>query len=154
MSTAITVREARSGESQALAEAVIAQPLFTRHGVAAADLARGMAAGQASGDGLLVAEDEVVRGFAWFQPRGGLALGGYLRLIALVPGQESRGVGAALLDEVERRVPGRHMFLLVSGFNEAAQRFYARRGYVERGRLPGLLKPEIDEVLMYRRLRD
>ena len=154
MSNAVTVRDARVQETLLLAEAVIAQPLFLRYGVVAAELARGMDAGRASGDGLLVAEDDAVRGFAWFQPRGGLALGGYLRLIALVPGQESRGVGAALLDEVERRVPGRHMFLLVSAFNEGGQRFYARRGYVERGRLPGLLLPDVDEVLMYRRLRD
>ncbi len=152
---AITVRDACPGEALALAEAVVGQPLFARYGVVAAELARGMEAGQGSGDGVIVAaEDGVIRGFAWFQPRGGLALGGYLRLIALVPGQESRGTGAALLDEVEHRVPGRHMFLLVSAVNDAAQRFYARRGYVECGRLPGLLRPEVDEVLMYRRLRD
>jgi ribosomal protein S18 acetylase RimI-like enzyme len=46
-----------------------------------------------------------------------------------------------------------HAFLLVSDFNEGAQRFYEREGYVRVGALPGLVLPDVAEVLYWRRLR-
>ena len=73
----------------------------------------------------------------------------------MFPGCESRGLGARLMDEVERRTAeaSRHLFLLVSSHNEGARRFYARRGYVETGTLPALVRADIDEVIMWKRLR-
>ena len=95
-----------------------------------------------------------VDGLVWFLPSSTLAIGGYLRLLAVVPGAERRGLGSALLAEFERTVAewSRHAFLLVSDFNGDAQRFYARHGYTQVGRLPGLVIPEIDELLYWRRL--
>lgn len=150
------IRDARADELDALARAACAQPLLQRYGVAPDRLAADLRAALARGDGVLVVEDGGrAAGFAWFLPSGTFALGGYLRLITLVPGAESRGLGAALLDEVERRVAphGRALFLLVSHWNDAARRFYAARGYVEVGTVPKLVRDDTDEVIYFKRLR-
>jgi ribosomal protein S18 acetylase RimI-like enzyme len=147
-----------------LAAEVVGQPLLQRYGVSAAGLARDLVraiddgeqvivvapSGQAKGD---EAEGGAV-GFAWFLLGGTFGRGGYLRLIALQPGQERRGLGAALLDEVERRVGalGRPLFLLVSHWNDGAQRFYAARGYREVGRLPAFVRADTDEIILHKAL--
>jgi ribosomal protein S18 acetylase RimI-like enzyme len=150
------LRDARPGEGARLAALVGAQPLLLRYQVDVAKLGADLEQALARGDSLVVVEvDGAPRGFAWFLLRGTFAAGGYLRLIALQPGAENSGLGAALLDEVEARVAqvSRHLFLLVSHWNEAAQRFYRRRGYVEVGRLPGFVRADTDELIWQRRLR-
>jgi GNAT superfamily N-acetyltransferase len=131
-------------------------PLFTRYGLAPGDLARRLAEAISRGDGLMVADDEAGPcAMAWFLGEGTFAAGGYLRLIAVAPGAGLRGFGSALLEEVERQVSGRsrNLFLLVSDFNQDAQRFYARRGYTPAGRLAGFVRPDIDELIYWKRLR-
>jgi ribosomal protein S18 acetylase RimI-like enzyme len=152
----IAVREARPDDLIRLATAVVAQPLLVRYGATAAGLDRDLTAALGRGEGLLVAEEQgEVVGFAWYQLRAGLGIGAYLKLIATVPGAESRGLGAALLDEVERRVAleQRHLLLLVSDFNADAQRFYERRGYARVGALPRAVLPDVDELVYSKRLR-
>jgi ribosomal protein S18 acetylase RimI-like enzyme len=151
----VSLRDARAGEERTLADLVIAQPLLVRYQVTTAGLQRDLEAARAGGDGMIVVEEGgVSRGFAWFMHRGTFGPGGYLRLIALQPGTEGRGLGAALLDEVERRVAAhsRTLFLLVSHWNHAARRFYAARGYAEAGVLPAFVRPDSDEVICYKRL--
>ncbi|HYU14475.1 MAG TPA: GNAT family N-acetyltransferase [Candidatus Acidoferrum sp.] len=134
-------------------------PLLQRYRRTAADLARDLRAAQTRGDQLLVNDpgdggpgraDALV----WFMPAGTLAMGGYLRLLAVSPGADGRGLGSSLLAEFERAVAerSRHAFLLVSDFNDRAQRFYARHGYTQVGRLPALVVPDVDELLYWRRL--
>jgi ribosomal protein S18 acetylase RimI-like enzyme len=150
-----TIRAARASDLAPLARSLAGQPLLERYGTDAAALERSLSSALARGDGLAVAEEAgAPRGLAWFLVEGTFALGGYLKLIALAPGAEGRGLGGALLDEVERQVAARsrHLFLLVSHFNDGARRFYARRGYREAGALPSLVREGIDEVVMWRRL--
>ena len=150
------IRDARAEDLAPLARALAGQPLLARYGTSAAALERSLVEARARGDGLLVAEEGgTPRGIAWFLDGGTFALGGYLRLIALAPGEEGRGLGGALLDEVERRVHARsrHLFLLVSGFNDGARRFYAARGYREVGAIPELVREGIDEILLWKRLQ-
>jgi GNAT superfamily N-acetyltransferase len=152
----VIVRDATLEELPALAALVAAQPLLERYGTGADRLARDLASAHASGQPLLVADDGGrALGLAWFLPSGTFALGGYLRLIALAPGEEGRGAGGALLDEVERRVAqsSRALFLLVSHWNEGARRFYARRGYAEVGAIPAFVRADTDEVICYKRLK-
>src|SRR5688572_21703288 len=138
-----SVRSARLDDLGPLANAVVLQPLLLRYGSTADGLRRHLEAALAAGEGLLVAGTEGRPiGFAWFQLGAALGLGGYLKLIAPVPGAESRGVGGALLDEVERTVAAAartRLLLLVSDFNEGAQRFYEHRGYLRAGRLEGVV---------------
>lgn len=151
----VTVRPARADELPALALAVAPQPLLVRYEVRADRLGQLLGEALGRGEPILVADDGAgACGFAWFQRQGTLGAGGYLRLIALVPGREGGGVGGALLDAVEAevRAHSRHLFLLVSHWNEGARRFYARRGYQEVGRLPAFVRSDTDEIVCWKRL--
>lgn len=150
------VRAVDPTEIPALARALAEVPLMVRYGRDAAALERALAGAHGRGEGLLVAEDGGgIRGLAWFLREGTLAMGGYLRLIAMLPGAEGKGAGAALLAAFEAEVGARsaHAFLLVSDFNEGARRFYERHGYVRVGELAGLVLPDVAEVLYWKRLR-
>jgi ribosomal protein S18 acetylase RimI-like enzyme len=150
------IRAAAAQEAAAIAAAVVGQPLLSRYGTSGEGLAKSLGEAMARGERVVVAEEggQVV-GMAWFLVGGTLGLGGYLRLIALHPGQEGRGVGGELLAEVERAVAqaSRHLFLLASDFNDGARRFYAARGYREVGVMEGLVKDGIGEVMYWKRLR-
>ena len=152
----MTVRALEPADLDGLAAELARLPLLRRYGRDAGAVRRDLDAARARGEGLVVAADAAgVHGLAWFLPQGTLALGGYLRLLAVVPGRERAGVGALLLDAFERGTVAlgtRHAFLLVSDFNTDAQRFYARHGYVEVGVLPRLVLPDVDERLYWKRL--
>lgn len=148
-----------------LAAAVATLPLLVRYGVDASRLAAELSALAAANDGaqrLLVANaasGELI-GFARVLLGGGGAgqfgRGGYLKLIALRPGCEGRGIGQLLLSAVEQTVLERSpdLFLLTSDFNHGAQRFYARAGYLRVGELPDFVHPGITELIYWKRLRD
>jgi ribosomal protein S18 acetylase RimI-like enzyme len=149
-------RPLEPAEIPALARALAEVPLMARYRRDAAALERSLVAAHGRGEGLLVAEDGgAIRGLAWFLREGTLALGAYLKLIAMLPGAEGRGTGAALLAAFEAETAARsaHAFLLVSDFNAGAQRFYERHGYARVGALPGLVLPDVAEVLYWKRLR-
>jgi ribosomal protein S18 acetylase RimI-like enzyme len=153
------IRPLAAADLPALAEGLAALPLMQRYGRTAGKLEAALAAALRRGEGLLVATEDganaPVLGLAWFLPAGTLALGGYLRLIAVLGEGQGRGTGAALLEAFEGAVAreSAHAFLLVSDFNEPAQRFYERKGYVRVGALPGLVLPDVGEVLYWKRLR-
>jgi GNAT superfamily N-acetyltransferase len=152
----VNVRPLSREEIPALAAALAALPLMVRYRRDAAALARALEEALGRGDGLLVAEERGrVLGLAWFNPTGTLALGGYLRLIAVVPGGAGKGTGVALLRAFEAETARRsaHAFLLVSDFNDGAIRFYEREGYARVGAMPGLVLPDVAEVLYWKRLR-
>ena len=150
------IRPLIADEIPFLAAKLAALPLMRRYGRDAAALARALDGARGRGEALLVAEEAgTLRGLAWFLPEGTLALGGYLRLIAVAPGEEGRGTGLALLRAFEAETARRsaHAFLLVSDFNAGAIRFYEREGYVRVGPLPGLVLPDVAELLYWKRLR-
>ena len=149
------VRPARLDELSALATAVASQKLLTHYEITSTRLAQLLAEAIGRGEPVLVVDDGgQPRGFAWYLYSGTLGVGGYLRLIALAPGTEGQGAGSALLDAVEADVAtrARHMFLLVSHWNDGARRFYARRGYSEVGRLPAFVRADTDEIICWKRL--
>lgn len=154
---ATPITPVREDDVPALAAGLAALPLMARYGRGAAALAASLRAALARGDGLLAARDAAgaPAGIAWFLRAGTLALGGYLRLVAVLPGVEGRGVGAALLAAFEAEVAreSAHAFLLVSDFNADAARFYERHGWSRVGLLPGLVLPDVGEVLYWKRVR-
>jgi ribosomal protein S18 acetylase RimI-like enzyme len=152
----VIIRDADREDVARLAPLVAEQELLVRYAMTAERLEQQLMTALTRGDTVIVSEQEGEPvGFAWFLPSGTFASGGYLRLIALAPGHEGEGHGAALLDEMERRLAqtARHAFLLVSNWNEGARRFYARRGYQEVGVLPGFVMPDTDEIICWKRLR-
>lgn len=105
------------------------------------------------GDVVLVAEVAgVVYGFAWCVPGGAFGRSDYLRLIGVRSECAGQRIGAALLREVEARATSRDLILLVSDFNEAAQRFYRRMGYQQIGAIPGYVLPDVTEFIFCKRL--
>jgi ribosomal protein S18 acetylase RimI-like enzyme len=151
----MSVRDARVEDCGLLAQSIAQQNLLTRYQRSAEQLENDLKGAIGRGEPLIVVEDSGGPcGFAWFLTSGTFGAGGYLRLIALVPGSERRGLGAALLDEVERRVKqhSKHLFLLVSHWNQEARRFYARQGFVECGALPGFVLNDTDEIVCWKRL--
>jgi GNAT superfamily N-acetyltransferase len=150
------IRELEDADLAPLTERLAALPLLVRYGRTAEKLAASLAAARGRGERLLVAEEGGAPiGLAWFLTAGTLGLGGYLRLVAVAPGASGRGVGAALLAAFEEATAreSRHAFLLVSDFNAEAQRFYARHGYRPVGPLPGLVLPDVAEMLYWKPLR-
>ena len=101
-----------------------------------------------------------------YQVRSGTALAGavvvccpwlagpYLQLLAILPAHQNRGIGTSVLTwfEAEARDHYRNLWLCVSAFNVAAQRFYARHGFERVATLAGLLRDGDDELLMRKRL--
>jgi ribosomal protein S18 acetylase RimI-like enzyme len=77
-------------------------------------------------------------------------VGDYLELFAIAPRAEHRGLGRALLAEVEHQVFARtrNLFVCVSDFNHAARRFYARNGYQQIGTIDDLVIPGSAELLL------
>ncbi len=169
------LRAAGRDDVGALAEGLAGLPLLQRYGRDAARLERDLTAALGRGDGLIVAVEGggagigagigtgagggagggAVLGLAWFTREGTLGMGGYLRLMAVLPGAQGQGAGAALLGAFEAEVAARsaHAFLLCSDFNAPAQRFYERHGWARCGALPGLVLPDVAELVYWKRVR-
>jgi ribosomal protein S18 acetylase RimI-like enzyme len=82
------------------------------------------------------------------------AFTGYLQSICVAPAWRSRGIGQQLMAFAEQSVFARtpNLFLCVSSFNLAAQRFYERLGYQVIGELKDYLLAGYDEILMRKTL--
>lgn len=79
--------------------------------------------------------------------------GVYLEQLAILPPWQRQGLGRQALDFIEQRhAQYANIWLLVSGFNQSARRFYQANGFVELCPLEGLLVAGEDEILMRKRL--
>ncbi|HTN51870.1 MAG TPA: GNAT family N-acetyltransferase [Anaeromyxobacter sp.] len=150
------IRPLVEADLPALASGLAELPLMQRYGRSARQLETVLSSAFGRGDGLLVAEESGgPAGVAWFLTSGTLALGGYLRLLAVLGPFQGRGLGAALLAayEAETARESAHSFLLASVGNAGARRFYERLGYRRVGVLPSLVVAGEDEALYWKRLR-
>lgn len=96
-----------------------------------------------------VARDgDAVAGFVVISMQG--VLRGYLQTIAVAADRRGTGLGARLLEFVERRVfrDSPNVFLFVSSFNAAARRFYEAHGYEAIGEVRDFLVAGHGEWLM------
>jgi len=83
----------------------------------------------------------------------GLAGSPYIASIAVAGGARGHGVGSQLLRFAEEYFAGRgHVFLLVSSFNQGAQRLYRRHGYGFVGELKDYVVPGLSELILHKRL--
>ncbi len=94
-------------------------------------------------------------GFVLFIPEPVFARGGYLRALGVAPGFRGKGIGKKLLLFAEQKTARRslHLFLCVSSFNRAGQRFYKKLGYCKAGSLPDIIRPGIAEFIYWKRLK-
>lgn len=149
------IRPLTAADVPALATGLAELPLLRRYGRSAQKLQGTLEAARERGEGLLIADEQgAPAGLAWFLTTGTLALGGYLRLLAVLEPFQRRGLGAQLLAayEAETARASAHSFLLTSASNAGAQRFYERLGYRRVGLLPSLVVVGEDEALYWKRL--
>ncbi len=131
-------------------------PLWQRYGLSVPKVISGFELGMERGDWLITADcQSTACGFAWVIPQGTFGRSPYLRLIGVRPEASGSGIGSALLAEVERRSAevASDLFLLVSDFNEAAQRFYQRHGFEQIGEVSGYVLPDVTELIFRKQLR-
>lgn len=81
--------------------------------------------------------------------------GAYLELIGLFPSRQKNGLGTAILRWLERETEphAANVWVLVSSFNRAAQRFYLRQGFREIGAIEALVSAKSTELLLRKSLR-
>lgn len=117
-------------------------------GYTGADWRRLLAGPLAGRDAWVIEDRGRARGVAIV--RRAFLAGDYLELLAVDASVRSRGLGARLLAHCEADVfaRARNFFVCVSDFNAAARRFYRRHGYVQVGRLDGLLVADRAEILL------
>jgi GNAT superfamily N-acetyltransferase len=150
------IRPATAADLAPLSAGLAQLDLMRRYGRDQPKLAADLARAHARGDGLLLSLAEGrPTGLAWFLRQDTLGLGGYLKLMAVLPGAQSQGIGAQLLAAFEAALAGStdHAFLLCSDFNASAQAFYERHGWTRVGALPGLVLPGVAELIYWKRLR-
>jgi len=148
-----TVRHATLADLPVLAQALAHLPLMRRYGQSPERLHAALSGAMGRGEGVLVYDDGgAPRGLAWYLPTGTFGLGGYLRLLAVAGDAHGGGIGRKLLEGYEAGVftTSAHAFLLVSDFNQAAQRFYERHGYQRVGAIPGLVLPDVAELIYWK----
>ena len=63
-------------------------------------------------------------------------------------------LAAALIAAADARAQSSDLILLVSDFNEGAQRFYKRMGYEQIGAIPGYVLPDVAELIFRKALHE
>lgn len=120
------------------------QPYFRAYGLtpegARRLLEKALAEGEVYGVG------HPLQALAWYCPKGGFGQG-YLRLLAVAEGAQGQGLGSALV----RFLLARGLrFVLTEKENASALAFYRRFGFQVAGELPGFVRPEKTEVILWR----
>jgi ribosomal protein S18 acetylase RimI-like enzyme len=151
------IRALRSDDIPTVAAWIPTVPLWIHYSVTTAQVEAQLKQALMDGDLLLVADIESegsANGMAWCLKDGAFGRSAYLRLLGVQNGYTSNGAGAALLQETEQNIREVQpdLFLLVSDFNEGAQRFYQRQGYQQVGAIPGYVLPDVTELLFWKSL--
>lgn len=152
MPEAITIRPMTPSDVPSIAHWVAATPLWQRYKVTESSFAERLNAGLADNATIYVAgRDGQAIAFVWLVERGAFARSAYVQLIGVRQDARSGGIGRALMDFAEAKGNSPDVFLLVSDFNLEAQRFYARLGYKQVGKLDDYVVQGISEIVFWKR---
>ena len=153
--TRILILPMQAGHVDGCARIVATTPLWSeRYGIDYSAARTRFRSGMVEAASLYVAQRKVeVVGFVWLSLRGAFTRSGYICLLGVRSDFQGCGVGTKLMDFAEELLfaDDDNVFLLVSGFNESAQRFYRNRGYEKVGMLADYVRPGIDEFIFQKR---
>ncbi len=155
MNRTVLIRPLEMFDVPPVAEIIAGNALWQRYGITFDNAQEVLLEGLRRSSEMYAARlDEKVAGFIWFDLTGTFYHSGYVRWVAVHPDFQNRGLGKILMDFAEEKILkiGPNVFLLVSHFNTAAQRFYERLGYKKVGELPDFYKAGITEWI-YRKTR-
>ncbi len=141
------------GDIDLLAEWLCRMPLYQRYGFQPTIFAKSLKDALSAGDWLQVhTAGAQTCAFAWCLENGAFGHSPYLRLIAVRAGYQRQGIGRGLLRQAEDWARESHssLTLLVSDYNQSAQRFYRREDYHESGRLPTFVLDDVDEIIYHK----
>jgi hypothetical protein len=137
--TAVQIAPLAAQDIDSCAALMASSEPWTRYGITGAGAHALWAQALAEGATAWVARhDETACGFAWYIARGAFGLSGYLKLLS---------VSAAVRGQDD-------LFLLVSHFNLAAQRFYEAHGYRRLGAIADYVRPGVTELIYHKRLSE
>lgn len=152
MSDSITIRPLIAADIPSTARWVAATPLWQQYNVTEKSFAKRLTVGLATNATIYAAErDGQAVGFVWLVERGAFNRGAYVQLIGVREEARSSGIGRALMEWVEANASARDIFLLVSDFNVAAQKFYKQLGYSQVGKLDDFVVQGISELIFWKR---
>jgi GNAT superfamily N-acetyltransferase len=135
-------------------------PLWQRYHLTRVQLLTDLEEALIQNDLLLVAVTDSPNGqacgIAWCVPNGAFARSPYLRMFGVRETHSGQGVGSAMMQQIEQlvRQSSKQLFLLVSDFNNDAQRFYQKWGFQRIGVVPGFVLPDIDEYIYWKRFTE
>ncbi len=147
----VEFREAKAGDYGAMAEALALDPFWASYGVTGERIHHLLKQALTQGS-VWVAGNGF--GWVWYLDKGGFERAGYIRLLAVHPEHQGKGVGPFLVSQLESQVKGKTpgLFVLASDHNPRAQRLYAKLGYREVGRIPDFVLPGVEEVVFWKPL--
>jgi len=148
------IRPLLAGDIPVCAAMMAGSQLWQRYGVTHASATQRLHNGLNAHETIAVAEvDGNPAGFVWYVLDGAFHRSGYIMLIAVREDVRGSGIGQALMGFAEDRMFSlvKDVFLLVSDFNLAAQRFYQRLGYTQVGAIPDYILPGISELIYHKR---
>lgn len=152
--TDLVLTRATAEEAAVLGAATAAMEPWTQYGVSAAALASLFAPAADGGVRLVLrnTNDEIVAAAivrpAWFA-------GPYVQFLVVMPPFQGQRIGTALLGWIERearRASARNLWICTSSFNSAAARLYRRHGFEDIAILDDLVRDDIGEILMRKKL--
>ena len=154
MTLVLTIRLLTSADIPDIARWVAETPLWQHYHVTENSFAKRLSDGLANGATIFVAEDNKnVLGFLWFVERGAFNRSAYVQLIGVRPDKRASGVGRELMQFAEARATSNDIFLLVSGFNTDAHRFYQRLGYSQIGKIDDFVIAGTSELIFRKQLK-
>lgn len=151
----LEIRSMREGDIDACAQIMAENELWQRYNVTFESARQRLQTGYEMNADILVADqDGSIAGFVWYVTRGVFQRSGYIMIIGVNPHLQSQGVGAKILRAAEEIMAASvaDVFLLVSDFNQRAQTFYKRNGYVYIGSLPDYVLPGICELIFQKKI--
>lgn len=147
----ITLRHLEADDIPTLAQIIDETPFYQNYPVRGHAIAKSLQQRIEQNEHHLVhvaTLDDQPIGFAWYLPHGAFGRSHYLRLLAVSPDHQHKGIGRQLLSHGESHFLHPHgLCLLVTADNTAARAFYEHLNYNHIGTLPNYVREGRDECI-------